>query len=1039
MPLSWIKRPKQPVSVDELVAAEQYGKAIDLMRTQFSQRYPSTTERQRYAEVLVLAGRGAEAVPVLLGIADEQERYGFPDEAIETLQQASEIDPDQAEVKERLESIRKAPTEAPPVDPPAPVAEVPGAADSWGSALDGTLGTPGEPLESQVGAAEAPREIEGRAAADASRDEELEFAVLDAEDPAPLGPEGERGPADEEGRAAGVVEPAPPENEKELVVVEDADEITATSIRAQPGVPGAEEAGPPAADEGEITARSIQVDPSVLGERQPGAADDGEITATSIQVDPSVLGEGQPGTATDDGEITATSIQVDPGVLGEKQSGTAEDEGEITARSIQVDPAVLDAKGLEPVAEDGEITPTGITVEPSVRGAGEPGPSEPGDELEHAALDDDELELAAGDTEALEPASPSDGPDTGEQHLLLPEDDLDPEEVAELTAEDSQELDAEPVVTDLGVEADARALLSGSGVRSHEAPPFHTGEDPETGTGTDAGAPLLPENPPEADDELRSLLTDEDLEAALTADAQALIAGAPTEDEPGPPEDDGHLDELLTTDARALLSDHPKSDDQGALDDDRRLDELLATDARALLSDGPTRDAHTPPVDAPGDSGVEPVAEAPDPSGERSASDETGAPPADGKLDELLAADVRALFSASPASSKPAAPGDPAEEAAADTPAEDHASDGPEPAGAGEARAAEAPALPPEGPVNDEPTDAGPDEELAADAHNLLSGGHPDETHLFLSEDDLFGALTNEPEPSSGEIGGEDELAGLVLALAETGAPDAPSLGSVLFADLPREELRGVAEGLSRRTYSPGDTVVREGEPGRSLFLIASGSVRILVMAGHGQPFEIRRIDAGDFFGEVAALSDKPRSATAVAATPCEMLEIDRGALEALVARRPAGRPLLDDAWVKRALSPEETAVRSLPPEAADPRQAAAALRARYGSCDWSARVRLHLSGLLLEEGRADDALATLAGVAEDLAQQGHGKKAIAILKKAGPLRHRGSGETAEDAAFRDQVEALLRETVELAARPAPPVQEVAEGAGEEQGNQLAG
>ena len=57
MALSWIKRSKRPVSVDDLVAKAKYGKAIELMRKEFSQRYPTATERLRFADVLVLDGR----------------------------------------------------------------------------------------------------------------------------------------------------------------------------------------------------------------------------------------------------------------------------------------------------------------------------------------------------------------------------------------------------------------------------------------------------------------------------------------------------------------------------------------------------------------------------------------------------------------------------------------------------------------------------------------------------------------------------------------------------------------------------------------------------------------------------------------------------------------------------------------------------------------------------------------------------------------------------------------------------------------------
>jgi hypothetical protein len=170
----------------------------------------------------------------------------------------------------------------------------------------------------------------------------------------------------------------------------------------------------------------------------------------------------------------------------------------------------------------------------------------------------------------------------------------------------------------------------------------------------------------------------------------------------------------------------------------------------------------------------------------------------------------------------------------------------------------------------------------------------------------------------------------------------------------------------------------------------------------------------------------------------------------------------------------EEVAVRSLPPEAADPDRAAAALQAHFGSSDWSPRVRTHLARLLLDVGRQDDALAILASVAQDLARHGHAQKAIALLKKVEQVRRRGVQEielaplrpgrrrsarhapagaetsgapdatapkAATGAAFREWVGLLIRATDDLAARSAPsrPVEEGAERGGQGQGRHLAG
>jgi hypothetical protein len=205
---------------------------------------------------------------------------------------------------------------------------------------------------------------------------------------------------------------------------------------------------------------------------------------------------------------------------------------------------------------------------------------------------------------------------------------------------------------------------------------------------------------------------------------------------------------------------------------------------------------------------------------------------------------------------------------------------------------------------------------------------------------------------------------------------------------------------------SAGEIVITEGDPGDTVFLIASGSVRILVMGGHGRALEIRRLDAGDFFGEVAALSGQPRTATVVATTDCDLLEIDYWALERLVEARPTARPVLEGARDGRAQSAEEEAVRSLP-EAASPERAAVVLAALFGSAAWSPRVRLHFAKQMLDAGQEEDALAVVASVAEELAAGGHPETGIAILKKVDEARKREPGtaprssRAASEAAFR--------------------------------------
>jgi CRP/FNR family transcriptional regulator, cyclic AMP receptor protein len=86
-----------------------------------------------------------------------------------------------------------------------------------------------------------------------------------------------------------------------------------------------------------------------------------------------------------------------------------------------------------------------------------------------------------------------------------------------------------------------------------------------------------------------------------------------------------------------------------------------------------------------------------------------------------------------------------------------------------------------------------------------------------------------------------------------------------IFAGLqPRalEFLRGKAKEV---VAAPGEILVREGETGNRIFLIRSGEVR--VWKGEGDPVEIARLRAGDFFGEMCILETLPRAATVEAVT----------------------------------------------------------------------------------------------------------------------------------------------------------------------------
>lgn len=133
---------------------------------------------------------------------------------------------------------------------------------------------------------------------------------------------------------------------------------------------------------------------------------------------------------------------------------------------------------------------------------------------------------------------------------------------------------------------------------------------------------------------------------------------------------------------------------------------------------------------------------------------------------------------------------------------------------------------------------------------------------------------------------------------------------SPLFSDFSHAELVDVIRELRLEGFEPGAIIVTEGEPGDSLYVVASGLVRAFVRSAEGHNREVRQLPEGEFFGEISLLSGSPRTATITAATPTELLVLDKPALEGLTARHPRVREVLQQFRDQRAGSTQETQAR---------------------------------------------------------------------------------------------------------------------------------
>jgi len=92
-----------------------------------------------------------------------------------------------------------------------------------------------------------------------------------------------------------------------------------------------------------------------------------------------------------------------------------------------------------------------------------------------------------------------------------------------------------------------------------------------------------------------------------------------------------------------------------------------------------------------------------------------------------------------------------------------------------------------------------------------------------------------------------------------------------LFEEFTPEELEFVAGRCRRRAYQPGDTVFFAGDPGHQVFFIGSGKVKIHLLRDDGEETVYTIVSAGDFFGEMAIIDGKPRSADATCTEKSEL------------------------------------------------------------------------------------------------------------------------------------------------------------------------
>lgn len=106
---------------------------------------------------------------------------------------------------------------------------------------------------------------------------------------------------------------------------------------------------------------------------------------------------------------------------------------------------------------------------------------------------------------------------------------------------------------------------------------------------------------------------------------------------------------------------------------------------------------------------------------------------------------------------------------------------------------------------------------------------------------------------------------------------------STLFGGLTRKQLNAVAKVCCQQHFAPGEEIVRENDYGHKMVALISGTARV---ASKGRT--IAKVGAGEAVGEMSLIDGRPRSASVVAESAVEAIELYRTAFQKLLDEIPA-------------------------------------------------------------------------------------------------------------------------------------------------------
>ncbi|MDM8569342.1 mechanosensitive ion channel [Thiotrichales bacterium HSG1] len=123
-----------------------------------------------------------------------------------------------------------------------------------------------------------------------------------------------------------------------------------------------------------------------------------------------------------------------------------------------------------------------------------------------------------------------------------------------------------------------------------------------------------------------------------------------------------------------------------------------------------------------------------------------------------------------------------------------------------------------------------------------------------------------------------------------------------IFLPFSEEIKTYLSELMRRHRFVEGESVVKQGDDGNSLFVIVEGVVVVQVKLDDKKVIDVARLGAGDFFGEMALFTGQKRTATIITMTETTLLEITKDDFVPLIAKQPEVAELISKVLTQRKI-----------------------------------------------------------------------------------------------------------------------------------------